>query len=1566
MAGKLDPVSQSFTADTDGYVQGMERIVAANIAAGDSIDREVLAKISQISAALGKLPDSKSIRITADTSSALASIAAVEAALGRLTDREVTVRVRYVTEGAPPDAGSSAVIGRSAAAGAGDSGTSALLLRQMQDSAASFGRMEATMSRVEEHLAGIRADLAESRKNSSMGGLVLLGAAAASLAGAAAADAASRGGGSGDQAAASALKGAVNLLAQGVAGQGGGSGAAPAIADAAMGINSGSSRPSGRGSTAQAAGSLERQIKAWQAETDRVAAQADRSFLAAQRTFLTGMSRARTTAGNVTATEAAGAGGNAALIEAAAQAFGITDTTPAPGGSGGPGAGVAAQIAAGAALGRIAGAGGAGLGGGAAAAAAAASGGGGGANPANAAAAFASAAGFVKQWYPAFHWAMMLSNELLATVGPAVVAGGAAVAVGYQGGQQVANRLQAIYSVAESLGPSLGMSAGQFLGGGNALQRAQNLGGGGVYELLGAGVNIAKSSASGAFTQLGLNTLAMIDRGTATLVQSFQAGMGTRMAGLVSGGTGYLQQFGDIAGNVGKTFLNIAPNLPGVGGDLLTTLQGGTKALAGITGWAGTALGPLLAAEAGSRYGPALVGGLGALLSTAGGGVFKAGAGLLGTAGGGLLGKAGAVLGDTGLGLARAGAFLGAVTAPELAVLAGSAYMVGKGITYQDPFQQQANQLQANVNQAGFLTGIPALLAGMNAMANVPYSAPQSGWKAAVSSDLSNLFATGRATFKPGGSNLGQGWGFHPGALVSGIERGISGFWNEATTGTTGPSNYQVAQAHLQSMADTFVNLLNAGQQVQSVWKGASGSAVPIADAYNLATMAQLQLGSAFTQTGKNAGQLTSQAKTMIQDLYAGYAPMMMNTGQFGAATGGVTAMQGLSKTQLSAVNSSLDQLVQIVSGGAAGTAAYSGLLQALPSGTASALKSFTSPAGSAAWTAFASTTQPSVISQLQQQTDWQRTMQTLGALSPGQTTGMTAYLLSQALPSARSSPAAMSMLSTIAQEYGGPQVKPGESAAAAYKSLSAWAAKNGMSTAGYNQALTYGTEKASSIPQDAQQFVTTAQGNLVGGMAQGIATYGSSLQTAFMQSVAKGGNITGSASAYLNFLKKSGVPQAGALDMASYAAGLAGAGKPQLATLKQEVQLVYKPPAPPKLPAPPKPPPVDYTSRVAKPLPPPPPHGGTVNYPSHVQNPSPPPPPFGGTVVYNSIVVGPGASSGIASAIGGGGHIMHSQTGGLVPGTGSGDIIPAMLEPGEAIVPRRLVPFYAPMLAAHRVPGFGAPASASHNFAAGGIAQGTPLSWTLGSTSPQLPLPAAVQQVLDQILQSVAHSPVWHQFGITLAGKMESSIRNLPSATAGIASALVNKVVTEIGYANNVAAAAKQGQGYGTQGLISGMDVTPGTGSGTVYEQMQSYLASIQSFTKDLSALSKGGLNKSLIAQMIAAGPVQGDALAQSVMGSYGGIAGVNQLWAQIGKASTALGAMAAMTQYGGHLSPTLQSGTIINNTVSISLSAGGGATLSLSASQIKQLTEIIEAKLLQQARRNQKTGVQAQGKSA
>lgn len=63
-----------------------------------------------------------------------------------------------------------------------------------------------------------------------------------------------------------------------------------------------------------------------------------------------------------------------------------------------------------------------------------------------------------------------------------------------------------------------------------------------------------------------------------------------------------------------------------------------------------------------------------------------------------------------------------------------------------------------------------------------------------------------------------------------------------------------------------------------------------------------------------------------------------------------------------------------------------------------------------------------------------------------------------------------------------------------------------------------------------------------------------------------------------------------------------------------------------------------------------------------------------------------PIAKNSIQSALTKGGKLA---TGGLIPGYGGGDIFPALLEPGETVVPKHLTPAVAPLMAAHKVPGF-------------------------------------------------------------------------------------------------------------------------------------------------------------------------------------------------------------------------------------------------------------------------------------
>jgi hypothetical protein len=201
-----------------------------------------------------------------------------------------------------------------------------------------------------------------------------------------------------------------------------------------------------------------------------------------------------------------------------------------------------------------------------------------------------------------------------------------------------------------------------------------------------------------------------------------------------------------------------------------------------------------------------------------------------------------------------------------------------------------------------------------------------------------------------------------------------------------------------------------------------------------------------------------------------------------------------------------------------------------------------------------------------------------------------------------------------------------------------------------------------------------------------------------------------------------------------------------------------------------------------------------------------------------------------------------------------------------------------------------------------------------------------------------------------------------LSQAGAGkIAQALVAKIAQEVQYAKSVSSQTQQGVNIG------GMDPT----QGSVADQMQSYLGSVKSFTGDVRTLRKQHLNKGILSQLIAAGPVQGDLLAQSILTGGGtsgsGVGQVNKLWAQLGKASNALGAQAAMSKYGGHLSDDLKHASASQSHVTININAGSGSGgLNLTQADIKKIVAQVQAALLKQAKRNPKTGLQLQGKGA
>jgi len=1135
--------------------------------------------------------------------------------------------------------------------------------------------------------------------------------------------------------------------------------------------------------------------------------------------------------------------------------------------------------------------------------------------------------GFVKRWWTPVHFAIMTANELMATMLPAAAAAGAATLVGWQGVEQMIPRFQAINATAEALGGAYGITSGQYLGTGSAIQRAQNLATGGVYELGGAGINLARMGAGG-FAQTGLSTIAMLDRGVADMQINMQnRGTMGLLQSLAGGGTGYLRQFGDIGANFGNILLGLAPHLPGVGGDYLSALEGITGALGGGIGFMnqhglGNVLGAGMAAEAGWRIGRPVVG--------------LAGRGLIGL--GDLLGNLG--LEGLGGGVADAGIGLGMLGGPEVAGLALSAFLGSKLISSMpSPAERQVAALQAGIDKAGFSAAFHPLAKAITTTTGLASSAPTSG--------------------------LGA---------VMGASQSIESF---ARFGPQGPTTADIYRNAATGFSQTMGDLVNAGPELVSSLKKAGLKGVDMADAFQVAQNALLDLPHAFGKDGK----LTQQAQQMLKNYVSAIGPMTQSAGGFNAAIAAQQIMGSPAMKNLSGINQAMDSMTQIMSGGPAGMATLFGMLGGTPTtvshggmklapppavqAMAKALTSFTSASGASAWNTFAGS--QGLVAAEQQNLDQLRTYMTLGSIGlqgKSGAQGIAAFQLQQLLPMASKSPAALAMLMQQGAQMGvtgyyDPSKSQGANFEAAKSALAAMAGSSKQVAEGMNHAVI----AASNLPKTAMQFTQGIQANL---QSQQIAQASKdllSLKAGAGKGIISQGALTDLVAQFRAAGIQGGNALKNSLDAAMAQAGISKAmrikieaqvntqqiqaqlnaikdkqvhakvnvdGAAQLRNLQNEINALSSKQ-------------VRAAAQVQG-------AGAVAALNAEIAA------LHSKVVTITTRMITIGGMAGVTPGIPAGVRAPGLQTGGLVPGTGSGDIIPSMLEPGEAIVPRNLVPLVAPILAAHRVPGFGAPQSSASHFASGGVAG--------GGSHPWLPYweyeakkhgwaPTGHHAGASGGAASTEAARIAKEFSFTLTGEIAKEIRNSAGAK-NIAQALVNKIGQEIQYAKQVSSSITSGLNLG------GMDLT----QGSVLQQMQNYAASAAAFGTDLATLRKQGLAKGLISQIVAAGPVQGDALAQSILGT--GVKGINQLWHQIGGSAHIIGAQAAMAQYGGMLAPNLRSGSFTSNNVTISLSAKGGTTLSLTNAQIKQLVELIQAKLLQQARRNQKTGLQAQGKGA
>lgn len=1234
-------------------------------------------------------------------------------------------------------------------------------------------------------------------------------------------------------------------------------------------------------------------------------------------------------------------------------------------------------------------------------------GGGGGSHFMTAAAYAASIARWVKGVSTAVHYVSMAILEASSVVVPAIVAASAATAVGLQGYEQIAGRGAATFTVAEGLGHGYGVSAGQMMGLGGALQAAQNRYQGGVYGLTGGLMQLGQMGA-GSFLTMGGNTLAMMDRGMAAMVNNAQArGTANQLNQILGGGTNYLRDFGDIGANLGNLLLGMAPNLPGVGGLMLGGLKGGTGLLSSIVGGMdrngmGALLGALMAGEAGWRIGtPGLgligrgAGGIGRGLGALGGFFEKPGfgggtkiggflsqmlgrtgltaadisampaedlAGLMAASGvsseAGLLGMFGSGAAGGMMGLAG---LLGGITGPVAAALGIGAWegsMLGR---YKTPTEQAIAQQQAAIGKAPFSAALQPLSAALS-------------W-ATPTSAASNLPVLPAAISDPRGFVTRQRQADR--AAVSNLGETVTG---------------------------QIMGWAQSAQQLKPVLDKMGIHGASFADAMQIATASLLDVNHAIDP---KTHRLTADAVTQVADFVKAVTGANIKGGalQGGSGIQGASALMSALSSQtimgsplmksMQQVNQAADSMTQLMTGGSDAAASLFGLLGGTPvahrrgglevaagakPGTrafAGALRSPFTAGGAAAWSTFGGQLLPAA----QQFMDQTRMELALGALGPLGAQQLDAFTLAQLLPETRGSPAALANLMSMGMQanipgmgYYDPRKSQAQNFAAALKAFGG----SMPSAARANQLNNQQAIAMSNLPGVAGGLMMSLAPGMTAALAGDTITQGLAL--------AQG---KGDVNALMADLRGQRVKPG---DMAGTAAALLtqlGAAHSIVVKIKEEIQKAEVPK------------PKDQTAHIVwinkvpgapkvRDL------TANINYIVHVIG-------GGGTGFV------PSPSGGVPFA-----RAITQQLGGLVPGHGSGDIIPAMLEPGELVVPRNMVQAGMVSHLQGKIPGFqggaflpmtGSPFGIFESAAAGAINN---LAITVSALAQAIVsggFSPAVSKIFGAGAKSFGGNDIFSEFGRTIMEGLIDGIKNAKGETARAAHALVSSVTQEVTYGKNIAAAAKQGLGFnpwgGGQTLLStfGNLATPTMTAGgqpyqyyidqasgqplSVQQQMGDYLQAMKSFTGDLSKLGKQGLNKNLMQQLIAAGPLAGDQMAQSILGGAGGAKGANQLWSQINAEANKLGITGAGLVSGKNVNigvnasagpvHALQAaidhlhGKTITIRVNVVEGTGGSGGHGAGGGALpKHVLSQVQTSLLIQAHNNRRTGVQLPGYGA
>jgi hypothetical protein len=844
------------------------------------------------------------------------------------------------------------------------------------------------------------------------------------------------------------------------------------------------------------------------------------------------------------------------------------------------------------------------------------------------------------------HWLIAGTTEFLAVFIPAMIAAGAAAGAMIEGVTWAADRLEATFNTTEATSAMLGKTTGNVFGLKDALQQAQTEADPQIWELLGAAVDACKES-FGNFWSQGDEVVQMLDRFAAHVDLALGPGgtLGGQANEAIKSMVSDLQGLGQVLGNVGHIILTFATDMPGVA-ELILHLA------ANITGLLNTllqfkAIGYLLTGfmviEEIGRWGGLAMLGLGPLI----------------TGVGTLVGKAGVAASEMTLfGVSLEGVGEGALAAgagiTEMGTEIGAAGTMTK--TFSGALMMPFTTLPGLVLLAGaavYVLGDRLHLIGIEAS--------QAGQEIKNMQQISSTIGGETPAAAIGGIIQAM-----QSLNTTAVDTGISGnffsnIWDTVKGTLLGGTPTVVAATTAMQAQKNEVNQLVQQQTDLFGWNTKiGGSYYGLTEAVGLASAAGVTMNEMFTKQGT----LTKTAQQQIENLIAGYSDMAQTGTVLAQDINAIDIQTLMQQTDVSKLNQAWDSFIQNVTGGTGALGSLNASLETIGNVTTSlnetvssdslekggitlsinqiaqSLKSFSGQSAQT-WQNFNES-----ISDAGQMTDWLRTAAAAGGVTNTQYVQSIKGVVAELLPYTASSKTAVAELDAIAQQAGGPTTD-------SYKTLTTWVGNTKQAQDELNGTVQTATQYMGNLDAVAANLSDTLGSEVDSALAAGIVNTKGITDAAqkFEKQLQKNDEWSGAYESALKGMVKqlleAGEPVKDVTSVLDSMAKNAGWNTTQIYGMNYQI--------------------LQLAANLAK----------IHNVSATV------------TVRELTTVSGSAATGPIAPGIGK--YIPGVASGGRIPGYGGGDTVHAMLEPGEAVVPKHLVSAVAPFLGAHGVPGFAA-----------------------------------------------------------------------------------------------------------------------------------------------------------------------------------------------------------------------------------------------------------------------------------